>query len=125
MGEKTLVSPLKSCLALFFQVFRPKRPDFDGIGQSCTYIYKKKLLLVQLILFGQLLAFKGRFKKKALVGFLKSILALFLSFFAQNGLILTEMGNHALINIASPRAADTFGPKKSFKILKIDRVTSV
>ena len=37
MGEKTLVSPLKSCLALFFQVFRPKRPDFDGIGQSCTY----------------------------------------------------------------------------------------
>ena len=40
-------------------------------------------------------------------------------------MILMELGNLALINKTSPRAADTFGQKKIQKILKIDQVTSV
>ena len=39
--------------------------------------------------------------------------SVFLRFFAQNGLILMELGNLALINKTSPRAADTFGQKNS------------
>ena len=36
-GPKVLVSPLKTVLALCKSIFHPKRPDFDGIGQTSTY----------------------------------------------------------------------------------------
>ena len=56
------------------------------------------------------------FKKKVLVGFYAKHTSTFFFWggggFAQNSLILMELGNLALINITSPRAADTFEPKK-------------
>ena len=54
----------------------------------------------------------------------KKPISVFFRFFAQNGLILMELGNLALIKKTSPRAADTFGQKKILKILRIDQVTS-
>ena len=38
--------------------------------------------------------------------------SVFFWFFAHNGLILMKLGNHALINKTSPRAADTYRQKK-------------
>ena len=46
------------------------------------------------------------------VGFFEKHTSVFLRFFAQNDMILMELGTLALINITSPRAADTFGQKK-------------
>ena len=54
-----------------------------------------------------------------LVGFYaKHTSTFFGGFLPQNGLILMELGNLALINITSPRATDTFGPKKKLKYLE-------
>ena len=55
--------------------------------------------------------------QKTLVSPLKKPTSAFFRFFAQNGPILMELGNLALINKTSPRAADTFGQKK-FKYLE-------
>ena len=62
---------------------------------------------MQLILLG-----KKKFKYLEKLPSYKRLKAGFFRFFAQNDLILMELGNLALIKKTSPHAADTFGQKK-------------